>query len=81
MFRDTKPKLEFIELLFNSHLKPLWFSVNYYFIYKKWWILIFNFFIWFNNNLWFLVFEWRDIFNLEHGLDRAKSSHNIETIP
>ena len=36
MFRDTKPKLEFIELLFNSHLKPLWFSVNYYFIYKKW---------------------------------------------
>ena len=43
MFRDTEPKLEFIELLFNSHFKPLWFSVNYYFIYKKWWILIFNF--------------------------------------
>ena len=36
MFRDTEPKLEFIELLFNSHFKPLWFSVNYYFIYKKW---------------------------------------------
>ena len=73
MFKDTEPKLEFIELLFNSHFKPLWFSVNYNFIYKK--IDFFNFLIWFNN------FEWRDIFNLELDLDRTKSSHNIETIP